>query len=269
MRPKFESPDEIPNYMDALRLEGQGFVVLGAGQGMGAQSAHALSQAGAQLLLVDNDQARADSIAQATGGTPIVANATDRSEVQRVFATADRLFGDRFSGLVDIIGVAANTPIVDITDEEWSFEFDIVVRHALYAMQAAMPLLARNGGGAMTFIGSISGNVAIANQGAYGSAKAALHHLVRLAALEFGPSQVRVNAIAPGFVRTPRLNARMPQYTWDQIGEANWLKRAAVPADIARVVLFLSSDLSRYVNGNVLTLDGGVSHGVPLSVPKI
>ncbi|MBV8593175.1 MAG: SDR family oxidoreductase, partial [Caulobacteraceae bacterium] len=203
MKAKPEEPSDIPDYLSALRLDGQAFVVLGAGQGMGAQSSYALSQAGARLLCVDNDQDRADEIARATGGEAIVADATTKSDIERVFRRADELFGESFAGLVDIIGVASGGPITSITDEVWDRQYAIVLRHALYAMQAAAPLLARNGGGAMTFIGSISGEVAIANQGAYGSAKAALHHLVRLAALEFGPAGTRVNAIAPGFVRTP------------------------------------------------------------------
>src|SRR5437868_526670 len=98
MKSVSETPEEIPDYVRALRLDGQGFVVLGAGQGMGAQSAHALSQAGARLLCVDNDEARAEAIAQATGGEAIVADATQRADVQRVFQRADASFGDSFAG---------------------------------------------------------------------------------------------------------------------------------------------------------------------------
>jgi len=93
-------------------------------------------------------------------------------------------------------------------------------------------------------------------------AKAALHHLVRCSAHELGPRGVRVNAVAPGFVRTPRLLKALAGEFWDQVGETNPLGRVAIPADIASAILFLCSDLASYVTGNVLTLDGG-AHFVP------
>jgi NAD(P)-dependent dehydrogenase (short-subunit alcohol dehydrogenase family) len=111
----------------------------------------------------------------------------------------------------------------------------------------------------MVFVGSISGMVSVANQAAYGTAKAALHHLVRCAAHELGPQSVRVNAVAPGFVRTPRLLARLDEEFWDRVANVNPLRRVAIPADVASAILFLASDLASYVTGNVLTLDGGTN----------
>jgi NAD(P)-dependent dehydrogenase (short-subunit alcohol dehydrogenase family) len=116
----------------------------------------------------------------------------------------------------------------------------------------------------MTFIGSISGCVSVSNQAAYGTAKAALHHLVRCSAHELGPHRVRVNGIAPGFVRTPRLLARLNEEFWDRVAGVNPLRRVAVPAEIAAAVLFLCSDLASYVTGNVMTLDGGTSNAAAL-----
>jgi NAD(P)-dependent dehydrogenase (short-subunit alcohol dehydrogenase family) len=130
-------------------------------------------------------------------------------------------------------------------------------------VQFGAPLLARNGGGSVTVIGSISGVVAIAGQSLYGSAKAALHHLVRCAAAEFGPGGVRVNAVAPGHTRTPRLVEKYDDAAWERFAAANPLRRPAEPEDIAATVLFLASDLGGYVTGNVLTLDGGLTNTVP------
>jgi len=144
-----------------------------------------------------------------------------------------------------------------------------VFRHALLATQIAAPLIAANGGGTMTFVGSISGIVGIANQALYGMAKAALHHLVRQAALEFGPVGVRFNAIAPGFVKTPRLAAAIPPETWQSIARSIPMRRVADPADVAKAALFLSSDLSEYVTANILTLDGGATSFVEAPVIKI
>ncbi|MEI9889194.1 MAG: SDR family oxidoreductase [Rhizomicrobium sp.] len=260
--------EATPDYPGALRLDGRGFVVLGAGQGMGAQSCYALRQAGADLLCVDSDAGRATAIARETGGEALVADVTKRVDMAAVFDRASVLFGGEFTGVVDIVGIAGTSPIAAITDESWAFQYDIVLKHALYALQIAAPMLARNGGGSMTFIGSISGAVAIANQSAYGSAKAALHHLIRMAALEFGPQGVRVNGIAPGIVRTPRLENILGTEAWKSLAEINWLGRVADPSDIARVVLFLASGLAQYVNGNILMLDGGISNGVPMTIPR-
>lgn len=122
--------------------------------------------------------------------------------------------------------------------------------------------LAARGRGTMVFVGSIGGLVSVQQQAAYGSVKAALHHLVRCSAHELGPRGVRVDAVAPGFVRTPRLLKALAGEFWDQVGETNPLGRVAIPADIASAILFLCSDLASYVTGNVLTLDGG-AHFVP------
>ncbi len=138
---------------------------------------------------------------------------------------------------------------------------------AIEIVQIGGPLIAAGGGGTMTFVGSMAGDRAVKNQLAYGVAKAALHHLVRMAALELGPSGVRVNAVAPGFIRTPRLNARLDEAQWATIGRSVPLGRAATPAEIAAPLLFLSSGLSSHVSGQVLAVDGGT--GVVGALPDL
>jgi NAD(P)-dependent dehydrogenase (short-subunit alcohol dehydrogenase family) len=181
-----------------------------------------------------------------------------------VFDFAEAKFGARFAGVVDIVGMAKNARIDEMDDAAIDRQFDIVLRHAILAVQIAGPKLAARGGGSLTFVGSISGVTAIANQTFYGIAKAALHHLVRYAAQELGPSSVRVNGIAPGFIATPRLVAMLPETMWARLAEGNPLRRVASPDDIAKAVLFLVSELADYVTGNILTLDGGLSHTLPL-----
>lgn len=253
------------DHLAASRLDGRGYVVLGAGGGgMGTATSLALAAAGANLLCVDASMAEAQAIAAQTGGVGYAADATSRKEMAAVFAQAGDRFGNRFAGIVDIIGVARNGAIPSFDDQAIDRQFAIVARHALLATQIGAPMLAANGGGSITFVGSISGMVAIPNQAIYGMAKAALHHLTRYAAQEFGPAGVRVNAVAPGFVRTPRLHAALPEKVWEQLAEANPLRRVATPDDIAKAILFLASDLSSYVTGNIITLDGGVSNNTVL-----
>lgn len=248
------------DHLGAARLDGRGFVILGAGGGgMGTATSHALAAAGAELICVDADPAEAEAIAAATGGTAMRADVTERASMIALFAEVERRFGDRFAGVVDIVGAARNGPLPSFDDDAIDHQFAIVTRHALLATQIAAPLLAARGGGSIVFIGSLSGLSAIPNQTIYGMAKAALHQLVISAAQEFGPQGVRVNAVAPGFVRTPRLHAAIPDAVWRQIADSNPLRRVATSEDVAKAILFLLSDLSDYVTANILTLDGGVS----------
>jgi NAD(P)-dependent dehydrogenase (short-subunit alcohol dehydrogenase family) len=168
---------------------------------------------------------------------------------------------------VDIVGIASITELSAMDDDAWDRQFNLVLRHAWLAIQLGGAALAERGGGSMVFVGSISGIVSVAKQAAYGAAKAALHHLVRCAAHELGSRGVRVNAVAPGFVRTPRLLDRLSDDFWEQLSQDNPAGRVAVPADVASAILYLASDLSGYVTANVLTLDGG-THCVA-SLPEI
>ena len=256
----------LKDHLRVARLDGRAYVVLGAGGGgVGDATCEALAGAGAQLLCVDSAEEQARAIARQVGGEAFVADVTRREEVQAVFDRARSLFGERFAGAVDVIGMAKNARIDEMDDDAIEQQFAIVLRHALLTVQIAGPMLAKSGGGTLTFVGSLSGLAAIPNQTFYGIAKAALHHLVRYAAQELGPDGIRVNGVAPGFISTPRLLSLMPRETWDRLAASNPLRRVASPEDIAKTILFLVSDLAGYVNGNILTLDGGVSQTLALA----
>lgn len=255
-----------PDYLSLLRLDGRGFVVLGAGQGIGEQAVHALAQAGARVLCVDRDEQLARDVAQAVGGLPCAADVTSRADMQRVLATARQAFG-RVHGIVDIVGVAGIKPLAEVDDTGWNQQFDIVLRHAYLAIQLGGEIMAADGGGSIAFVGSMSGNRAVPNQTAYAVSKAALHHLVRCAGAEYGRRQVRINAVAPGYVRTPRLNQRLDEDAWDAIGKVIPIGRPATSAEIAGPLLFLASDLSAHMTGEVIAVDGGA--GVMAAFPDI
>jgi NAD(P)-dependent dehydrogenase (short-subunit alcohol dehydrogenase family) len=256
------------DYVDLLRLDGEGVIVFGAGQGIGEQVCHALAQAGARVLCVDRDADLATKVAKDVDGTSCIADVTQRIDVMRILETASSAYGGQLRGLVDIVGVANVRPIEEFDDAAWNAQFDIVLRHAFLAVQLGGAALARVGGGAMTFIGSISGEFSVAGQAIYGTAKAALHHLVRCSAHELGPRGIRVNAVAPSFVRTPRLQARLGEEFWRRLVPTIPMRRIGEPADVAAAVLFLQSRLAQYVTANVLTLDGGTSAVAALLAPS-
>ena len=254
------------DYLSLLRLDRRGYVVLGAGQGIGEQAAHALAQAGAGVLCVDRDEQLAHNIAESVRGVPCAADVTSRADMQRVFDTAKREFG-RVHGVVDIVGVAGIKPFSAVTDESWGQQFDIVLRHAFLAIQIGGELMAADGGGSIAIVGSMSGNRAVPSQTAYGVSKAALHHLVRCAGAEYAARGVRINAVAPGYVRTPRLNQRLDEDAWRAISKVIPIGRPATPAEIAGPLLFLVSDLSAHMTGEVVAVDGGA--GVRAAFPDV
>lgn len=248
----------IPAYADLLRLEGRGFVVVGAGQGMGRHSAHALAQQGAQVVCVDIEEARAKDIAAEIGtGIPCVADARTREGAASIIDVATRELDD-FYGVVDIVGMARYSRLIDTTDEEWDWTFDMVLRHAFYMVQLGGRELAARGRGTIVLISSISGIVSAPSHGAYGAAKAGIINMVRTAAVELGPSGVRVNSVAPGATDTPRILAARAEGTALSTGPAiEPLGESGKTSDIASAVLFFASDLSRHITGQTLTCDGG------------
>lgn len=256
-----------PDHFRAARLDGKAIIVLGAGGGgIGTATCEALAGAGARLVCVDRDQGQAEAAAKASGGIPMVADVTDRKAMEQLFAQAASIFGQSLSGIVDIVAFMRPGYIASFDDAALQSQFDVVLRHAILATQIGGRLLRENGGGTIAFVGSMSGEQAAPKQSIYGIAKAALHHLIRSAANELGPSGIRVNGVAPGLVGTPRVLNGVPAAAWAATSAANPLRRHATPTDVAKALLYLSSDLSSYLNGNILRLDGG-SGNIGIDVP--
>lgn len=252
----------VPAYPDLLRLDGRGFVVVGAGQGIGRQAAHALASAGARLFCIDNQEQLAKEIAGEVNGAAWTADARDRADAEQAVAEARRQLG-RVHGLVDIVGMARYGDILETTDEDWDWHFGMVLRHAFLFSQEVGRAMAEDGGGVMVFVASVSGITSAPRHAAYGAAKAGLMAWVRSLAVELGPAGVRANAVAPGVVWTPRVSAYLGEKGRAAQSANAPLRRVAEPADIAAAILFLASDLSAYVTGQTLVVDGGVGAKFP------
>lgn len=257
-----ESP--VPNYPDLLRLDGRNYVVVGAGQGMGRQTCHALAQAGAaKIVCVDIEPDRADDIAREIGiGVPWAGDVTKRADAQRLGDFAEEQLG-RIHGFVDIVGMARWASVLEVDDDNWNWSHDMNVRHAFLVSQELGRRMVTTGGGTMVFIASVSGLSAAPMHAAYGAAKAGLMAYVQTLAVELGPMGVRANAVAPGVILTPRMDA---VYT-DEQRAANEavvpLGRMGRPADIAGAALFLTSDLSSFISGRTIVVDGAVDAKFP------
>ncbi len=253
------NPDRsaVPDYLAKLRLDDRVFVVLGGGNGIGRQTCHALSQAGAIVACVDREPSLAEMVAEETGGIALVGDVNKRTDLDRVFAEASKAGPIR--GVVGIVGMPVFGSLLDFDEEKWRSQFDLVFNHACLAIQIGGRALVSAGGGSMVFVGSMAGITKIPGQSAYGVAKAALHKLIGAAANELGPSGIRVNAVAPGFVRTPRLRSMVSAASWQAMDSMTALGHTAEPAEIAAAILFLSSDLASHVTGHVLLADGGIT----------
>ncbi len=255
---------QVPDYAGRLRFDGRNFIVVGAGQGMGRQASHTLKQCGANLVTADLEDARAKEIADEVGATAWVGDATRREDVERLVRDAAAAFGGRIDGFIDIIGMARYAEILELSDETFDWEVDICIRHAyLLSQLVGRHMRETGGGGVMTFIASVSALSAAPRHAAYGAMKAGLIAWVKSAAVELAPHGIRVNAVAPGAILTPRMEA---VFTEEQVrvnaAEAP-LNRMGQPADIAGAALFLSSDLASFITGQTVVCDGGVTAKFP------
>jgi len=252
----------VPSYPDLLRLDGRGAVLVGAGQGIGRQAAHALASVGARVVCVDREVDLAAEVAAEVGGVAWSGDVIQRSDVERLFGDARAALG-RVHVVVDIVGMARYAPLLEADDEDWEWHQDIVLRQARNVLQAGGRALRDDGGGAMAFVASVSGISSAPRHAAYGVAKAGLMSLVRTAAVELGPLGIRVNAVAPGVVWTPRVSAALGDEGHEEQSANAPLRTVARPADVAAALLFLVSDLAGYVTGQTLVVDGGVGVKFP------
>ena len=249
-------------YADRFRLNGRRIVVLGAGLGMGRESAIAAAQLGASVFAVDLDEDRAKATAEMVGGAYAAVDVTDRDAVLALAdRAADELGG--VDGVVDVVGMAAwhdaeHTP-ADVRERMFALNYI----QALHVLEAFVPQM--TDGGTFAFVSSVSGVRGAQGHSAYGSAKAALIALVRSAAVELGPRGIRVNAVAPGVILTPRTQDSLfadPEFVAAQ--EANVpMGRFGETPDIAGALMFFTTAASAYITGQNLVVDGGVDAKFP------
>ncbi|RBY84133.1 SDR family NAD(P)-dependent oxidoreductase [Blastococcus sp. TF02A-30] len=258
----------VPDYARLGSLEGRAFLVAGAGAGIGRQTAHALASAGARVLCVDLVPELAAAVAEEVGGVPHVADMTERAGVQGALDAAVEAFGS-LAGIVDIIGIARFQYLADTGDEDWAWAQKMNLTHAFLLAQLGAATLARYGGGSIVYIASVSGMGAAQRHAAYGAAKAGMISLVKSAAVEYGGQGVRVNAVAPGVIWTPRIGAAVGEERRAAWSEPTPLGRLGEPRDIAAAALFLASDLSGYVTGQTLLVDGGLQCRFPYPVEQL
>lgn len=257
--------------MSDLSLAGKVAVVTGAARGIGRAVASVLARQGAFVMLTDladgtgELEAAADAIRQAGGrATTFGGDVRNRAEVQACI-DATLVQTGRLDILVNVAGIHLYpAPLLKVDESAWDRVFDINLKGPLFFCQAAVPHLVRQGGGSVINIASDSAFDVIADEGAYGISKLALVRLSAYLAKEVAGTGVRVNSLAPGWVKT-----RLTEFVREDAAVAEAAlqgipaRRFAEPEDIAGVVLFLASNLASYVNGHCIVVDGGRVAGQP------
>ncbi|NOP95383.1 SDR family oxidoreductase [Mycolicibacterium fortuitum] len=261
--------------LDRFRLDDKVAIVTGAGRGLGAATALAFAEAGADVVIAARTKSQLDEVAEQIAATGrrahvVVADIAHPESTAELAATAVEAFG-KLDIVVNNVGGTMPAPLMNTSAKDLrdAFTFNVATAHALTC--AAVPLmLEHSGGGSIINITSTVGRLAGRGFAAYGTAKAALAHYTRLSALDLCP-RIRVNAIAPGSILTSALDiVASNDALRDPMEKATPLRRLGDPADIAAAAVYLSSPAGSYLTGKVLEVDGGLNMpNLDLPIPDL
>lgn len=234
----------------------------GAGRGLGAEIAELFAREGARVVVSDVDGVSADATARRiveAGGEALglQADVTSAGDAERLMEAAVARFGG-LDALVNNAGIASAGTVRRVTEEEWDRVMAINVKGIYLCSRYAVDVMARSGGGSIICIASASGVIGQRNQVAYNVSKHAVIGLVRCMALDHAAEGIRVNAVCPGTMRTPMLDA-LGSAQLEALEAMHPLGRIGDPAEIAQTVLHLAADESSFTTGAVILVDGGLT----------
>ena len=253
----------------APRLAGKTAVITGAARGIGAAIAARFAAEGCSLVVADIDEPTLAGTAArlSAGGARVVgvrADVTDRADVEALFSAAESQFG-AVDVVVNNAGIFGNVRFEEMTDDQWDAMLRVNAGGVFAVSQTAIRRwLAHGRPGVLVNMASVSARVAFTDSAHYSASKAAVAALTRCLAAEFGPAGIRANAIAPGIIETEMTADGLT----DEELSAAWTlripsRRFGTVEDVAQLAVFLASPESSYINGEVITLDGGASPNWP------
>lgn len=256
-------PESTPSpYASYPSLSGRHALVSGGASGLGAEFVTQLAAQGAQVTFVDLDTERGEQLAlELTAAGSRVAfrrcDVTDIAGYRQLIADAAADVGP-ITILVNNAANDARLPFADVEVEDWDDGMAVNVRHHFFAAQAVAPLMQRAGGGSIINLGSVTAHVDVENLTSYVTAKAGIEGLTRAQAREYGPDNIRVNCIIPGWIMTEKqLTERLGEGDEERLLASQKIPHKLYPADVARMMLWLAADDSRFCTGQRWVVDGG------------
>lgn len=252
-------------------VDDQVVLVSGGSRGIGRAIAAGFAQHGAQVIISSRDEASLKSAVEAMSG-PLpakhcVCDVTSGTDINRLVAGVMEEFG-RIDTLINVAGVNRRKPVADVTEEDYDFIMDINLKGAWMLAKEAGKHQAAAGGGCQINISSLNNDKPLSNVAPYAMSKAAIGHMTKSMAMEWGPHGVRVNAIAPGFVITD-----LTRKLWSLPTMQEWvmpntpLRRLGQPEDMLGAALFLASNASAWMTGQIIYVDGGFTAGFNWPIP--
>ncbi|GAA4478734.1 3-oxoacyl-ACP reductase FabG [Rhodococcus olei] len=234
-------------------------VITGAAQGIGYAIAERFVADGARVVIGDVDPDKAAAAADALGGADVAravrCDVTDAAQVQTMLDTAVEAFGS-LDVLVNNAGITRDATMRTMTEEQFDQVIQVHLKGTWNGMRLAATMMRERKSGAIVNLSSLSGKVGLVGQTNYSAAKAGIVGMTKAAAKELAHHGIRVNAIAPGLIRSAMTEA-MPQKAWDQKMAEIPMGRAGEVGEVANVALFLASDMSSYMTGTLLEVTGG------------
>ncbi|MEK9910654.1 MAG: SDR family oxidoreductase [Candidatus Puniceispirillum sp.] len=243
----------------ARRLGGQKILITGAARGLGAEFSVAVAKAGAAVLALGRN---ADALGDMIAGLPGVGHDIVVADIADADAVKAGLSGHQFDAVVNNAGVAVTAPLASGDAAAAQQVITTNLMGSLWVLQASVPALKAAGGGVIINIASVLGHRPLPQTGIYAASKAALIQMTRSAALELARDQIRVNALAPGYVITDLNREFLTSDEGERLKKRTALRRFATPEELLPALLFLLDPKNSYMTGETLTIDGGMSAGL-------
>lgn len=249
---------------NVLDLTGKVALITGGSRGLGAQMARDYAKNGADVVVVSRNKEACEEVAHEVTqmnrrAIALSADVTKMSDIQSMLKTTIDEFG-KLDILVNNAGANATNPVLEATEEEWDFIYNINLKALYFCSQQAAKVMIPQKSGKIINISSIGGSRAYRNIAAYGASKAAVMHLTRTFSNEWARYNILVNSIAPGLIATDiNKDDLADPKVLDRMLKMIPLRRLGQPSDISAMALFLASDVSNYITGQTFIVDGGKS----------